>query len=51
MKKIFIIQPMNGKTNGQIQAERKPYVDAVQKNGDEVIDSIMHRDTVNAFFV
>lgn len=40
-KKVFISQPMKGKSEEQIKMERQNLVDIVTKNGGEVIDSII----------
>ena len=39
--KVFISQPMKGKTNEQIKQERNALVEAIEKKGDIVIDSIL----------
>ena len=39
--KIMISQPMNGKTNEQIRAERAELVEKLEKTGNEVIDTII----------
>ncbi len=39
-KKIFISQPMKGKTEVEIRNERKNLVEEIEKNGGEVIDSV-----------
>lgn len=38
--KVFISQPMRGKTKKQILSERKTVVDIIEKNGDTVVSSI-----------
>jgi hypothetical protein len=40
-KKVFISQPMKGKTEEQIRKEREELVKQIEKNGGEVIDSII----------
>ena len=39
--KVFISQPMKGKTKEKIKEERKQVVQALEKQGYEVIDSIL----------
>lgn len=38
--RVFISQPMNGKSDRMIREERQPVVEACKKNGWEVIDSV-----------
>ena len=38
--KIMISQPMRGKTNEQIREERKALVGTLEREGDEVIDTV-----------
>ena len=38
--KVMISQPMNGKSEEQIKEERKELINAIESNGDEVIDTI-----------
>lgn len=38
--RVFISQPMNGKSDRMIREERQPVVEACEKNGLEVIDSV-----------
>lgn len=38
--KVFISQPMNGRSNRAIIEERQPIVDAYKRAGWEVIDSV-----------
>jgi len=38
--KIMISQPMNGKTNEQIREERKALVEALEREGHEVVDTV-----------
>ena len=42
--KVFISQPMNGKTNQQIKEEREQLVEEIKSVGDEVIDSIFKEE-------
>ena len=44
MKKVFISQPMYGKTNEQIQSERMELISKLNNAGYEVIDSIIEDD-------
>lgn len=39
--KVFISQPMNGRSNRAIIEERQPIVDAYKREGWEVIDSVL----------
>ena len=39
--KVFISQPMFGKTNEQIRIEREELVNKLQSEGHEIIDSII----------
>lgn len=39
--KVFISQPMNGRSNRAIIEERRPIVDAYKREGWEVIDSVL----------
>lgn len=51
MKKLFISQPMKGKTNGEIEAERAKAVEeakAVLNDDVEVIDSFFKDAPVDA---
>lgn len=51
MKKLFISQPMKGKTNEEIEAERAKAIEAAKEalNGDvEVIDSFFKDAPVDA---
>ena len=41
-KKVFISQPMKGKTEEQIKMERQNLVDIITKAGGSVIDSVFH---------
>ena len=41
--KIMISQPMRGKTNEQIREERKALVEALEREGDEVIDTVFEK--------
>ena len=38
--KVMISQPMRGKTNEQIREERKALVEALESEGDEVVDTV-----------
>ena len=38
--KIMISQPMKGKTNEQIREERKALVEALEREGHEVVDTV-----------
>ena len=38
--KLMISQPMRGKTNEQIKAERKSLVEELEKQGHEVLDTV-----------
>ena len=38
--KLMISQPMRGKTNEQIREERKALVEALEKEGHEVVDTV-----------
>lgn len=38
--RIMISQPMNGKTNEQIMAERKELVEQLERRGHEVINTV-----------
>ena len=38
--KVMISQPMNGKTEEQIKEERKELINAIESNGDEVLNTI-----------
>jgi hypothetical protein len=40
MKKVFISQPMNGKSNAEIMEERKDVVRVLSQNGYEVLNSV-----------
>ena len=46
--KVFISQPMNGRSNRSILEERKPIVDAYEKDGWEVIDSVLDMGPADA---
>lgn len=46
--KVFISQPMNGKSDRAIREKRQPIVDYYRKNGWEVIDSILNMGPANA---
>lgn len=46
--KVFISQPMNGRSNRSIQEERQPIVDTYKKEGWEVIDSILNMGPADA---
>ena len=51
MKKLFISQPMRGKTDEEIKAERQKAIEAAEKVIDEpveVIDSFFEKAPVNA---
>lgn len=39
--KVFISQPMKGRSNAEILAEREPLIRELEQRGFEVIDSIM----------
>ena len=39
-KNVFISQPMKGKTTKEIETERKNLVEAIERNGGKVIDSV-----------
>lgn len=39
-KNVFISQPMKGKTTKEIELERKNLVEAIERNGGRVIDSV-----------
>lgn len=41
MKKVFISQPMNGKTNEQIYKERKELTKKLEQRGYDIIDSVI----------
>ena len=45
--KIMISQPMRGKTNEQIREERKALVEALEREGDEVIDTVFEEAPVD----
>ena len=45
--KIFISQPMRGKSNEQIRKERDDVIKFIESNGDTVIDSIIAEETLN----
>lgn len=38
--KVMISQPMNGKTEEQIKEERRELINAIESNGDEVLNTI-----------
>lgn len=40
--KVMISQPMRGKTNEQIKAERENLVKELEKQGHEVIDTVLN---------
>lgn len=42
--KVFISQPMNGKSNEEITKERENIVSKLQEQGFEVIDSVLDLD-------
>ena len=51
MKKLFISQPMRGKTDGEILAERQKAIETAEKvlgEPVEVIDSFFEKTPVNA---
>ena len=41
MKKVFISQPMNGKTNEQIYQERRELTQKLEQEGYNIIDSVL----------
>lgn len=43
-KKVFISQPMRGKSNEEIKQEREELVKELKENGYEEIDSILSED-------
>lgn len=47
--KVFISQPMGGKSNEQIRKERSELVEELQKDGYEVVDSIVAETPEAAF--
>lgn len=47
-KKLFISQPMNGRSDRAIREERKRISEAYEKEGWEVIDSIINAGPQNA---
>lgn len=49
--KVFISQPMNGKTNEEIIKERSSLVSFLNNNGYEVIDSIIEDDINNPVYL
>lgn len=51
MLKVFISQPMNGKTNKEIYNERKHLIDKLNKNGYEVIDSVIEDEVNNPVYL
>lgn len=46
--KVFISQPMNGRSNRSIQEERQPVVEYYEKEGWDVIDSILNMGPADA---
>jgi hypothetical protein len=40
MKKAIISQPMRGKTEDEVRAEREPVIHLLQENGYETIDTV-----------
>lgn len=48
MKKLFISQPMNGRSDRAIREERQPIIDKYAQQGWEVIDSIINVGPANA---
>lgn len=51
MQKVFISQPMYGKTNEQIQSERVELISKLNNAGYEVIDSIIEDDVNNPIWL
>ena len=48
MKKLFISQPMNGRSNRAIKEERQAFIDYYEHLGWYVIDSILNMGPANA---
>lgn len=46
--KVFISQPMNGRSDRAIREERQPIIDAYEEHGWEVIDSVLNMGPANA---
>lgn len=51
MQKVFISQPMFGKTNEQIHSERIELISKLNNAGYEVIDSIIEDDVDNPIWL
>lgn len=51
MKKVFITQPMFGKTNEQIREERMKIKQELESMGYEVLDSIIEEDSDNPVYL
>ncbi len=45
--KIFLSQPMTGRTHEQIVTERQEYIDYFELHGHEVIDTVFNFDDVD----
>ena len=48
MKKVFISQSMNGRSNRAIKEERQPIIETYESKGYEIIDSILDMGPANA---
>ena len=46
--KVFISQPMNGRSNRAIREERQPIINQYEKDGWEVIDSVLDMGPASA---
>ena len=46
--RVFISQPMNGRSNRSIVEERKPIVEKYEQSGWEVIDSVLNLGPADA---
>lgn len=51
MNKVFISQPMRGKTTKQIKQERKYIVDKLTSLGYEVINSVLFEEEHNSIYM
>ena len=48
MKKLYISQPMNGRSSRAIAEDRQKVIDKYEADGWEVIDSLINRGPANA---
>lgn len=47
-KKLFISQPMNGRSDRAVREEREPIIEAYKRERWEVIDSVINMGPANA---